>query len=72
VLKAIMGNNKTLSRYHGQGPWVPQKKEGGMKKLALLGLIGAILMISFLGCNALRGAGKDVSDSGEHIQNVGK
>lgn len=47
-------------------------KEDNMRKVFLLMLAGLFLMISTLGCNALRGAGKDVSDSGEHIQNVGK
>lgn len=47
-------------------------KENNMRNVSLLILAGLFLMISTLGCNALRGAGKDVSDSGEHIQNVGK
>ena len=47
-------------------------KEDDMKKLTLLSLLALILMTSVLGCNALRGAGKDISDTGGHIQNVGK
>ncbi len=43
-----------------------------MKKFTLLSLIALILMVSLLGCNALRGAGKDISDTGGHIQDVGK
>lgn len=43
-----------------------------MKKLTLLSLIALILMTSLLGCNAMRGAGKDLSDTGKHMQNVGK
>jgi predicted small secreted protein len=43
-----------------------------MKKLTLLSLLVLILMTSLLGCNALRGAGKDISDTGKHIENAGK
>ncbi len=43
-----------------------------MRKVCLMILAIAFLMTSILGCNALRGAGKDIEDSGEHIQNVGK
>ena len=42
-----------------------------MKKLVLLSLLAAILMTSTLGCNAARGAGKDISDTGKHISNIG-
>ena len=43
-----------------------------MKKLTLLSLVALILMTSILGCNAARGAGKDLSDTGRHIENIGK
>ena len=43
-----------------------------MKKFTLFSLIAVILMTSLLGCNAFRGAGKDLSDTGKHIENVGK
>ena len=43
-----------------------------MKKFTLLSLVAMILMASILGCNAFRGAGKDLSDTGKHIENVGK
>jgi predicted small secreted protein len=43
-----------------------------MKKLAFLSLVVLILMTSLLGCNAFRGAGKDLSDAGKHIENAGK
>ncbi len=43
-----------------------------MRKVSLLMLAGLFLMASIIGCNALRGAGKDIETSGEHIQNVGK
>jgi len=43
-----------------------------MKKITLLGLAVLVLMSSILGCNALRGAGKDISDTGGHVQDVGK
>jgi predicted small secreted protein len=43
-----------------------------MKKFALLSLVVLILMTSILGCNAFRGAGKDLSDTGKHLQDVGK
>jgi predicted small secreted protein len=35
-------------------------------------LAALFLMISTLGCNALRGAGKDIESAGSHIQDVGK
>jgi len=47
-------------------------KEKDMKKLTLLSLVAIILMASILGCNAFRGAGKDMSDTGQHLQDVGK
>jgi predicted small secreted protein len=43
-----------------------------MKKFTLLSLAALVLATSLLGCNAFRGAGKDLSDTGGHIQNVGK
>jgi len=43
-----------------------------MKKFTLLSLVALVLMTSLLGCNAARGAGKDISDSGKHIENIGK
>ena len=43
-----------------------------MKKFGLLSLIALILMTSILGCNAMRGAGKDLEDTGKHIENIGK
>ena len=43
-----------------------------MKKFTLLMFAALFLMTSILGCNAFRGAGKDMSDTGKHIQNVGK
>jgi len=43
-----------------------------MKKFSLLSLIALIAMTVLLGCNAFRGAGKDLSDTGKHIENVGK
>jgi predicted small secreted protein len=43
-----------------------------MKKFTLLSLLALILMTSLLGCNAMRGAGKDISNTGKHIENIGK
>jgi predicted small secreted protein len=43
-----------------------------MKKLTLLSLLAVILMTSLLGCNAARGAGKDIENTGKHIENIGK
>ena len=45
-----------------------------MKRFSLLMLMLAVLflMISTVGCNTLRGAGKDISDTGKHIEGVGK
>ena len=48
------------------------RKENDMKKFSLLMLIGLILMTSILGCNAARGAGKDIENAGKHIENIGK
>ena len=42
-----------------------------MKKLALVVVAAICLMVVASGCNATRGAGKDISDAGKHIQNVG-
>jgi predicted small secreted protein len=48
-------------------------KEGGMKKFTLFCLLVVISVASVLaGCNLFRGAGKDISDTGKHLQNVGK
>jgi len=43
-----------------------------MKKLTLLSLLALIVMTSILGCNAARGAGKDIENAGKHIENIGK
>jgi len=43
-----------------------------MKKFTLLSLAALVLMTSLLGCNMARGAGKDLSNSGKHIENIGK
>ena len=43
-----------------------------MKKITLLSLIVLIVMVSLLGCNALRGAGTDIKNAGAKVENVGK
>ena len=43
-----------------------------MKRFSLLILIGLILMTSISGCNTLRGAGEDIENAGEHIQDATK
>jgi predicted small secreted protein len=43
-----------------------------MKKLSLLSMVALILMTSLLGCNAMRGAGTDIKNTGGHIENIGK
>jgi predicted small secreted protein len=43
-----------------------------MKRALLLTLAAVFVMMATSGCNALRGAGTDISDSGKHIQNIGK
>lgn len=43
-----------------------------MKKFTLMSLVALILVTALLGCNAFRGAGKDLSDTGKHIEDVGK
>lgn len=42
-----------------------------MKKLTLLMLVALLLTISTLGCNAARGVGKDIQDTGKHVSNIG-
>ena len=48
------------------------KKENDMKRMTLLGLAALILVTLILGCNAFRGAGEDLSNTGKHLENVGK
>jgi predicted small secreted protein len=43
-----------------------------MKRISLLMLVGLFLITSILGCNAMRGAGKDIESAGQHIENIGK
>jgi predicted small secreted protein len=43
-----------------------------MKRLSLLILGGLFLITSILGCNATRGAGTDIKNMGQHIENIGK
>ena len=43
-----------------------------MKKIALAILAVIFLTGALAGCNAMRGAGQDVSDTGQHISNMGK
>ena len=43
-----------------------------MKKFTLLSLAALVLMTSLLGCNAARGAGRDISNAGQHVENIGK
>lgn len=42
-----------------------------MKKFFLLMLVALFLTISTIGCNAMRGAGTDIKDTGRHIENIG-
>jgi predicted small secreted protein len=39
-----------------------------MKRFSLLMLVALFLMISTLGCNTIKGAGKDIENAGEGIQ----
>jgi len=43
-----------------------------MRKFTLLSLAAVIFVISFAGCNMARGAGKDMKDTGQHMENIGK
>ena len=43
-----------------------------MKKFSLLMLAALFLMISALGCNAMRGAGTDIKNAGGQIEKIGK
>ena len=42
-----------------------------MKKLTLVVLAALFVMLAVSGCNAMRGAGKDISDTGKHIEKAG-
>jgi predicted small secreted protein len=42
-----------------------------MKKIILLMLIALLVTISTIGCNAARGVGKDIQDTGKHVSNIG-
>ena len=42
-----------------------------MKRFALLMLAALLLTVSTLGCNAARGAGQDIQDTGKHVSNIG-
>ena len=43
-----------------------------MKKMTLAILAVIFLTGALVGCNAARGAGKDISDTGQHIQKIGQ
>ena len=43
-----------------------------MRKIALAILAVIFLTGALAGCNATRGAGKDISDAGQHIQKIGQ
>lgn len=43
-----------------------------MKRITLWSLVVLVLVIGVLGCNMARGIGKDISDTGEHVQDIGK
>jgi predicted small secreted protein len=43
-----------------------------MKKIALLIVAVLLLTISTVGCNAARGVGQDLQDTGKHVSNIGK
>lgn len=45
-----------------------RKQENGMKTNFLLFLAALFLTVSVLGCNMMRGAGKDMENAGESIQ----
>ena len=51
---------------------VSVNEENNVRKFGLLGVAVLILMTLILGCNAFRGAGQDLSDTGKHLENVGK
>jgi len=42
-----------------------------MKRFTILMFVAFLLMIATSGCNAMRGAGSDLSDTGKHISNIG-
>jgi predicted small secreted protein len=43
-----------------------------MKRSYLLMCAVLLLAISTVGCNAMRGAGVDIKNAGQHIENAGK
>ena len=42
-----------------------------MKKLIVFAVVALLLTISTIGCNAARGVGKDIQDTGKHVSNIG-
>ena len=42
-----------------------------MRKITLLSLLAVVLLTSLVGCNTARGVGKDMKDTGKHIENIG-
>ncbi len=45
-----------------------KNKENDMKKFSLLMCVALFLMISTVGCNTAKGAGKDLENAGKSIQ----
>jgi predicted small secreted protein len=43
-----------------------------MKKFALLSLAALVLMTSLLGCEMFRGAGQDVKNTANNVENIGR
>ena len=43
-----------------------------MKKFTLLSLLVVVAIVTLAGCNTARGVGKDMKDTGKHIENIGK
>ena len=43
-----------------------------MKKFLLFSLVVLLFSTALMGCNMWRGAGKDVSDTGGHMQHAGQ
>jgi predicted small secreted protein len=41
-----------------------------MKKVAMMLVLAAIAVTTFVGCNTMKGAGKDVERGGEKIQDA--
>lgn len=43
-----------------------------MRKLTVASLLFLMVAVLLMGCNMARGVGKDLQDTGEHLENIGE